>query len=237
VLGGFDVQFFVLGSLYLVPALLLVIPAHELAHALAAYRMGDRSVLAFGYLKPQVRRFIDPYGVVAVFLLNVAWGRPAPVQSGRVGYGRSHALYALAGPAANLVLAVVFGAALRAMLLAGIPARPLAPSQPLSMLAWLVFAIFFLNLSTCVFQLLPIPGLDGWEVVTALFRRRNPRFFMQVEFNRQTIWVVCAAIVFFGPYLLQRDVLGLVLGLLFAPLSNLILGTCGNYVMLHPCQL
>lgn len=236
-IGGGDVATWLVWSLYLVPAVVIAIPGHEIGHALAAYRMGDRSVLAFGYLRPQIRRFIDPYGVVAVFFANTGWGRPVPIQAGRVGYGPRRALYSLAGPGANLLLAVVFGAVLRFMVSAGIPPRPTSAAHPLSMLAWLVFALYFLNLSIFAFQLLPVPGLDGWEIVAALFRRRSPNFFMRVEFNKQTIWIVCFIAAFLGPLLVHFDVLGAVIGIFFEPFSSVILGTCARYISLNPCPL
>ncbi len=234
---GGDPVAWLIWSLYLVPALVLAIPAHELGHAVAAYRMGDRSVAAFGYLRPQVRRFLEPYGVVAVFLANIGWGHPVPIQAGRIGYGGGRrALYAVAGPAANLALAVVFGLVLRAAIAFGIAPRPTG-TNPVSMLAWLVYAIFFLNLAIFAFQLLPIPGLDGWEIVAAFFRRRNPRFFMQAETNRQTVWIVAAVVVFFGPLLVHFDILGAAVGIFFQPASTVILGACGSYISLHPCPL
>lgn len=233
---GGDPVTWLIWTVYLVPALLIAIPAHEMGHALAAYWLGDRSVLAFGYLRPQVRRYIDPYGALAVVLANTGWGRPAPVQSGAVRYGRARVLYALAGPATNLLLAVVFGLVLRFALAAGVVPRPTS-SNPVSMALWLDYAIYFLNLSVFALNLLPIPGLDGWEVVAALFRRSNPRFFMQVEFNRQTIWIVCLVVAFLGPLLVHFDVLGAVVGIFFQPASTVILGACGSYVSLHPCPL
>ena len=236
-IGGGDVVTWLIWSLYLVPALVVAIPAHEMGHAFAAYRMGDRSVLAFGYLRPQIRRYIDPYGALAVFFANVGWGRPAPIQAGRVGYGSRRALYAFAGPATNLGLAIVFGAIVRLFLGVGIPPRPAALSAPVSMVAWLAYALFFLNLAIFAFQLLPVPGLDGWEIVAALFRRRSPNFFMRVELNKQTIWIVCFIAAFLGPLLLHFDVLGAVVGIFYEPASTLILGACGSYVSLHPCPL
>ena len=228
---------FLVTAIFLVPALLIAIPAHELGHAFAADRLGDRSVRGFGYLRPQIRRFIDPYGLIAVFLANVAWGRPVPVQASRIGYsGTPRALYSAAGPAANLAIAVVFGIVLRLLYAAGIFATPFT-TNPVAIAAFAVYAIYFLNLATFAFQLLPIPGLDGWEIVAAFLRRRNPRWFMQVEGNRQTIWMVCLLIVFIGPFLLHFNILGAVVGIFFEPASNLILGKCVAYTSLQPCPL
>jgi len=228
---------FLIWSLYLVPAAVIAIPAHEIGHALGAYFLGDKSVRYFGYLKPQLRRYVDPYGMVAVFLANVGWGRPAPVQDSKIGYrGGRRALYHLAGPLANLFLAFVFGVSLRSLVLAGIRPAPVS-AQPLMLLAFAIFAIYFLNLAIFAFQLLPIPGLDGWEILAALLRRRSPSFFARVEMNRQTILIVCLAAVFFGPLLLHFSVLGAVVGVFFEPASLVILGQCVTYVSLQPCPL
>ena len=235
-IGG-DPILFLITSIFLVPALLLAIPAHELGHAFAADRLGDHSVRAFGYLKPQVKRFLDVYGVLAVILANVGWGRPAPIQAGRIGYaGPRRALYSLAGPLTNLALAVVLGIALRVILAAGIFPRPTS-TNPIQWAAFVVYAAYFLNLAIFAFQLLPIPGLDGWEIVAAFFRRRNPAFFMRAEQNRQTIWIVCLIVIFIGPLLLHFQLLGAIVGIFFEPASYAILGQCVGYTSLNPCPL
>ncbi len=228
---------FLIWSIFLVPALFVAIPGHELGHAWAADWLGDKSVRAFGYLRPQFRRYMDAYGIIAVFLANVGWGRPAPIQSGRVGYsGPRRALYSVAGPAANLAIAIVIGLALRALIAAGFFPAP-DPGNPIRAAAFVLYAAYFLNLAFFAFQLLPIPGLDGWEIVAAFLRRRNPAFFMNVEQNRQTIWIVAVLIVVVGPFLLHFNPLGAVVGIFFEPASYLILGRCGGYIALNPCPL
>src|ERR1700730_15673023 len=68
----------------LVPALLIAIPVHEMGHAAAAYFQGDRSVRYFGYFTLDPRRFLDPLGVIAVFVALVGWGRRVPVKPTRI---------------------------------------------------------------------------------------------------------------------------------------------------------
>src|SRR5262249_1899900 len=106
---------------------------------------------------------------------------------------------------------------------------------PLELLATVCYAIFFLNLSTFAFQLLPVPGLDGWRVVEALFRSRNPRFFFNVAANMQTIWVIALLVVLFAPLLLRFSVLNAAVAIFFQPASNAILGTCARHLVLQPC--
>src|SRR5258708_9968280 len=93
----------------LVPALLIAIPVHEMGHAAAAYLQGDRSVRYFGYFTLNPRRFIDPIGVIAVFVALVVWGRKGPVQPNRISTVRHRLVHALGGPRANLVVPLVLG--------------------------------------------------------------------------------------------------------------------------------
>ena len=89
----------------LVPALLIAIPVHEMGHAAAAYLLGDRSVRYFGYFTWNPRRFLDPLGVIAVFIALIGWGRKVPVQPNRISTMGQKVLYELGGPAANLLAA------------------------------------------------------------------------------------------------------------------------------------
>ena len=102
---------FVLAALVLVPALLVAIPVHEMGHAAAAYFQGDRSVRYFGYFTLDPRRFLDPLGVIAVFVALVGWGRRVPVQPNRISSMRQRLVHELGGPAANLLVAIVLGRA------------------------------------------------------------------------------------------------------------------------------
>jgi Zn-dependent protease len=227
---------FLIGSIFLIPAILVAIPVHELGHALAAVLMGDPSPRNRGYFRPDPRLFINVYGVVAAFLANVTWGNRVPVNEYRLdGMGRK-VVYALGGPAANLLVAAIFGILLRVLMpTIGLPDITTFRQPPLELLATVIYAIFFLNLSTFAFQLLPVPGLDGWRVVEALFRSRNPRFFFNVAANMQTIWVIALLVVLFAPLLLRFSILNAAVAIFFQPASNGILGTCARYVVLQPC--
>src|SRR5882762_5062654 len=93
---------FFLHALLLLPALLIAIPVHEMGHAFAAYLLGDRSVRYFGYFSLNPRRFLEPIGVIAVFVALVGWGRKVTVQPNCISTVRQQLVHALGGPAANL---------------------------------------------------------------------------------------------------------------------------------------
>ena len=228
---------FLLSALLLVPALLIAIPVHELGHAVAAYFMGDRSVRYFGYLTVNPRRFLDPLGAIAVFIALVGWGRRVPVQPNRISTRGQHVIHELGGPAANLVVAIVLGLLLRLLIRMG-----MAPSLDLSpgLIGMAVFVIVFLNLSIFAFQLLPIPGLDGWAVIEAIFRNRNPRFFFEVSTRRQQIWVGCIVVIFLFQLFQGANLLEKVMIPFYWPASLISLGGCVGYGIrgfngLYPC--
>jgi Zn-dependent protease len=228
---------FLLAALLLVPALLVAIPVHEMGHAVAAYFLGDRSVRYFGYFTWNPRRFLDPLGVIAVFIALVGWGRRVPVQPSRISTTLQKVIFQLGGPVANLAVAVVLGAVLRILVHAGIPfSYSISPG----LIGAAIFVIVFLNLSIFAFQLLPIPGLDGWNIIEAIFQSRNPRFFHQVNSRRQQIWVGCVVAIFLWQLLQGGSLLSVVMTPFYFPASLISLGGCGGYAIpgfigLHPC--
>lgn len=230
---------FVVGALLLVPALMIAIPVHEMGHGAAAYLLGDRSVRYFGYFSVDPRKFLDPLGVIAVFIALVGWGRRVPVQSNRITTPMQKVLFELGGPAANLAVAIVFGIILRLLLAVGL-VPVIEPSA--NLVAAAVYVIVFLNLSLFAFQLLPIPGLDGWNIIEAIFRRRNPRFFYDVSARRREIWVGCVVVLFLFQLFQGQSLLSLVMTPFYEPASLISMGTCGGYgipgfVGLFPCRL
>lgn len=219
----------------LVPALLIAIPVHEMGHAAAAYFQGDRSVRYFGYFTLNPRRFLDPFGVIVVFVALVGWGRKVPVQPNRISTIRQRLVHALGGPAANLLVAIAFGLVYRALFAAGIyPALTAS-----GLLAYLVYAIVFLNLSLFAFNLLPIPGLDGWDIIETIFRSRNPRFFFSASVRRREIWVGVVIVIFVGQFI-GVSVLNVVMSPFYTPASLISVGRCIGYTIpnfnaLRPC--
>ena len=234
-----DPVLFLLSALLLVPALLVAIPVHEMGHAAAAYFQGDRSVRYFGYFSLDPRRFLEPVGVIAVFVALVGWGRRAPTQPNRISTTQQHLIHQLGGPAANLLVAIGLGLVLRVLHLAGLT-RSLDLSPDL--LPEAIYVIAFLNLSIFAFQLLPIPGLDGWNIVEAIFRNRNPRFFFEANIRRREIWYGVVIVIFLVQVFQGANLLSLAMSPFYTPASLISFGLCDGYAIrgwigLHPCLL
>ena len=230
---------FLLSALLLVPALLVAIPVHEMGHAAAAYLLGDRSVRYFGYFSIDPRRFLDPLGVIAVFIALVGWGRRVPVQPNRISTPTQQVLFQLGGPAASLIVAIVLGIVYRIYHGVGLPTTL---DLSVGLIGAALFVIIWLNLSIFAFQLLPIPGLDGWNVIEAILRRRNPRFFYEANVRRREIWVGAVIVIFLWQLFQGGSLLGLVMTPFFEPASLISIGACFGYGIsgfsgLTPCRL
>ena len=174
-----------------------------------------------------------------MFFALVGWGRRVPIQSNRITTTRQRVIYQLGGPAANLLVAIVLGFLLRGLLQLGLP-YSFTPGPGL--LAAGLFAIVFLNLSLFAFNLLPIPGLDGWNIIEALLRSRNARFFYDVSVRQREIWVGCVIAVVVFQFLFGISLLSIVMSPFFEPASLISLNACVDYripnlTFLFPCLL
>ena len=159
--------------------LLVGFPIHEFSHALAAYRLGDGTAKLFGRLTVNPISHFDPVGgiLLAVTFIGSAasgnafgfgWAKPTPVNPMNLMYGRrGEAIVAAAGPISNLVLAAA----------AAIPLRYLIGDPELldqvRMLAQVLSLFVLINLVLMVFNLIPVPPLDGSKVLFAFLDRRT----------------------------------------------------------------
>ena len=159
--------------------LLIGFPIHEFSHALAAFRLGDGTAKLFGRLTVNPIAHFDPVGgiLLAVTFIGSAaagsafgfgWAKPTPVNPMNLMYGRrGEAIVAAAGPISNLVLAAA----------AAIPLRYLIGDpellDQLRMLAQVLSLFVLINLVLMVFNLIPVPPLDGSKVLFAFLDRRT----------------------------------------------------------------
>jgi len=228
---------FLLSIVFLLPAIVIAVPAHELGHVIAATAQGDQTARNRGYLRPEPRQFFTPYGLLMIIFWKVGWGAQAPINEYRLKGTWGRIAYALGGPVANLVLAIVFGLITRSLLLQGaFPSPTSLHNTPLGYVCTVTEAIFFLNLSLFAFNLLPVPGFDGWRIVETLFRTRNPRFFFDVSSRTLQIQQILLLVVFAAQFIGAR-LLDTVMIPFYAPVATLIIGTCIGYPGLSPCPL
>jgi Zn-dependent protease len=160
-----------LASIIVVAIMLLVgFPVHEFSHALAAYRLGDSTARFMGRLTLNPIVHFDPLGgilLAVTFLLGSSfafgWAKPTPVNPNNLQGGRmGEAIVAAAGPISNLVLAVAAALPFRYIL-----ANPGLEAQIPTIVLDVLFYFVLINLVLMVFNLFPIPPLDGSKVLFA----------------------------------------------------------------------
>jgi Zn-dependent protease len=178
--------------------LLVGFPVHEFAHALAAYRLGDGTAKLFGRLTLNPIVHFDPLGgiLLAVSFIGAGfgfgWAKPTPVNPANLEGGqRGEAIVAAAGPLSNLVLAVMVALPLRFIL-----ANPALEAAVPSIVITIMGLFIYINLVLMVFNLLPIPPLDGSKV---LFAFLSPRQTYQWRPVLEQYGFILLLILFFFP--------------------------------------
>jgi Zn-dependent protease len=190
-----DPVLFVLLAIALIGALTL----HEFAHAAAATVQGDRLPRATGRLSINPVRHLDPLGTLMIFLVGFGWAkpvqfRPEALRSKRFGA----ALVALAGPLMNLALSLA-GVLVYRLLDAWLDLGPLGSAD--SMLTRF-FALFIaINVILAVFNLIPLPPLDGSRLLTIFLPPSKQRIIFFLD--QYGFIILIGVVIFAGPALLD----------------------------------
>ena len=155
-------------------ALLISLTIHEAAHALTADRLGDPTARLLGRVSLNPAVHIDPIGTILFPLIamftNVpllGWAKPVPVNVTRLGahWKRKYMLIAAAGPASNLVLAII-----ASLLLHVVPVSGSVQTSVLTPLAVFLYRMVGLNIVLAIFNMVPVPPLDGGNVLAGVLR-------------------------------------------------------------------
>lgn len=202
---GSGVEYYLILLLFAVPGIAAGFTVHEYCHALVATSYGDPTPRRQGRLSLNPAEQIDPLGMVMLVLIGFGFARPVIYNPLYVRSGRQRAWLALAGPLGNLALAAVLGVGLR-LLIAVDPSVQLCylPSFALPLggyVYWILAEAFFVNVILLIFNLIPIPPLDGYGVAEGLFRGRYPAPFRWIDANRMPIYVVAILLFLILPNL------------------------------------
>jgi Zn-dependent protease len=220
-------------SAFLVVAAMLLVgfPVHEALHAWTAMRLGDNTARWMGRVTLDPRAHFDQMGGIVLGLTAVlsaagggilfGWAKPTPVNPINLRNGRQgHALVALAGPASNLVVAVLVAIPIR-LLLSNADWRFTVGDTPvLLMLFNAAVLLLSLNILLFIFNLIPVPPLDGWAVLKGIVPAPMARQLTELEIQYANV----IPMIFFGLIIIIFVSGGSFLGPLIWGLRDLMLG-------------
>jgi Zn-dependent protease len=205
------------GILITVLVLTISLSFHEMAHAWVAYRLGDDTASLQGRLTMNPLAHLDPIGTLMFLFVGIGWAKPVPINPARfthrISLKKGIMLTSLAGPVANLILATVASILHAATVLT---AAKLGDSTVLTLLENLFYFLYSANTALAVFNLLPIPPLDGYKIFGAALPNS---FYYKIMSLERYIGLLFLALVLFG-----GNILGSILQVVRIPF-NLVIWT------------
>ena len=204
----------IIDLLFVIPCVLFALTVHEVSHGYMAYRLGDPTARNMGRLTLNPLKHLDPIGALCMVLFHFGWARPVPINARYFRKPRRDtALTAAAGPISNFIMAFL-GLLVQEILLAVFIRHP-ASSQFVYNLQYAALTLFsyfhVLNLSLGMFNLIPVPPLDGSRIFLTFLPAKY--YFGIMQYER---------------YIQLGLMLLLWLGLLSRPLSFLVSALSGG---------
>lgn len=193
-----------------IPAL-LCITLHELSHGFAAYRLGDDTAKRMGRLTLNPIKHIDPFGLIMMVVFKFGWAKPVPVDMRRFRHPkRGMAITAAAGPICNVLLCCIL------LFIYGLVFYPLAAAgtQLANIVLQTILTAAYLSIALAVFNIIPIPPLDGSKVLFSLLSEEKYWKLMRYERYGMIILLIVVA----------SDVLGAPLDWLTGEIFNFLFG-------------
>lgn len=199
-----------------VVALLVGITVHEFAHAAAATSRGDFTAQRLGRLTLNPRAHLSPAGSIMLLIVGFGWGKPVPVDLFSLRGGRrALAFVSVAGPASNVALAFAIAGLFQIGLLS-VDDISRGALESFSVRAWASIAATYavqLNLILAVFNLLPVPPLDGGGIIAGI----APRAALPAVQKLQQFGPMVLLAVLLSTYVTDLNILGTI----FGPVINL----------------
>lgn len=186
-----DIVDIIVNKLLILPGILIGLSVHEFAHAFVAYKLGDSSQRFQGRLTLDPTKHIDPLGFLFLLLVGFGWAKPVMVNSREFKNPRvDDTLVSLAGPLMNLITAVIFTVVLGAALI-----YMSNGNQITDIIITIITGIIQINLVLMVFNLIPIPPLDGHHILGNIGGAPVWNFYYK---NAEILRFALMALIIFG---------------------------------------
>ena len=167
-------SFSILSTILTLPGVIIAISCHEFAHAWMANKLGDPTARNMGRMTLDPKSHLNPIGFVLLIFTHIGWGEPVPVNTNnftKVSRKTGEILVSLAGPVMNFILAIIFTIMLYLIsvfspyaILDMIFAQEIAGMSFMGLVALTVYCAITVNIGLGVFNLIPIPPLDGSKI-------------------------------------------------------------------------
>ncbi|MCY3625929.1 MAG: site-2 protease family protein [Candidatus Dadabacteria bacterium] len=181
----------------LVPVILFSLTIHEYAHALVAYRLGDDTAKRQGRLSLNPLVHLDVLGTLLLFIVHFGWAKPVPVDPRNFRNPKKDMLMvAIAGPISNILTAIAAAVILKALFenFAAIP-----PGSGADVAARMLVWFMYIGIVLAVFNMIPVPPLDGSRVLYGLLP--DSLAYRYARFETYGIFILFAFFLFGGQFL------------------------------------
>lgn len=178
----------ILSLLLSIPAILIAITFHEYAHGWVAYKLGDPTPKFYGRLTLNPLAHLDPIGTIMLLIFRFGWAKPVPINPNNFNnYRRDTILVSIAGPSANFLLAILFA----------LIGRIFMPLYIVPINMFLSISVY-INIALAIFNLLPIPPLDGSKLLLLLLPYR---YMYVMEFLEQYGFIIVVMLIAFTDFI------------------------------------
>ncbi|MCI9596827.1 MAG: site-2 protease family protein [Firmicutes bacterium] len=203
-------------TILIIPGVVIGLAFHEFAHGWTAYKLGDPTPKFQGRVTINPMAHIDPIGFVALLLAGFGWGVPVEINPNNFkNRRRDELIVSLAGVVMNLILAIVFAFIMKAVVLIGGPAFIMGG---LGGALWqILLYVIQINLVLMIFNLIPVPPLDGFSVVTEIFNIKHTQLYYTIYNN--------------GFFILMALILFDITDMILTPGVQFFMNLIGNYII------
>lgn len=176
-----------------IPAVLLALTVHEFGHAFAAYKLGDDTPVRQGRLSLNPLDHVDPLGMAMLLFAHIGWGKPVQVDprnyNRNISVEKADAIVSFAGPLMNFITALIF--ALIYCAIFKFTGVTFLTNNIGIIIMEIIWSIITLNIGLGVFNMIPLPPLDGSKIFMPILPRNAKIWFIQHE---QTFYFIFLAI-------------------------------------------